>query len=78
MKFKTNEYIQQICKPGQGAACCKYLIGNPNGSMECAKVTSSLKSTIDAKYLRESQVAQGDNCGGVKNLKNAKDPGKTN
>lgn len=65
-----NEYIKQICKIGQGGACCKYLVMGTEG-FECMKVNSAYKALIDEKWAKEQHVAQGDNCEGQANLKEA-------
>jgi hypothetical protein len=54
------ERIKQVCKIGQGAACCKYLACGANG-MECAKLSPVLMAAIDR---REDMTAKGDNCPG--------------
>lgn len=59
-----NKYLSEVCKIGQGKACCRYIVAGAKG-IECAK-TTSLKPTIDARV--ESMVAQSDNCDGVTDL----------
>ena len=57
-----TEHIENICKPGQGKSCCRYLVVGPDG-LECIKKTEH-KKTMDARVMFNSMVAQGDNCNG--------------
>lgn len=58
----TSEYQREVCKIGQGAACCRYLTAGAGG-FECAKRGSlSLRLEIDSRV--ERMTAQGDNCDG--------------
>ena len=59
----SSQQIIDVCKIGQGADCCRYLICDDNG-FECAK-TTSLKNAIDTRMNQMN--AKSDNCGGVKN-----------
>ena len=59
----SPQQIIDVCKMGQGADCCRYLICSGNG-FECAK-TTSLKDAIDTRMNQMN--AKSDNCGGVKN-----------
>jgi hypothetical protein len=54
-------YIEDVCKIGQGHACCRYLGVGADG-IECLKLTP-LKATLDARG--DSMVARADNCDGV-------------
>lgn len=57
----TDEHIRDVCRMGQGAACCSFLILG-SGGFECAKGTS-LEQTL--RVRREfGMTAQGDNCSG--------------
>lgn len=58
-----NEYIEKICRIGQGSKCCRYL-GAGDGGLECLRIRPELKKTIDEKWKVESHVAQGKNCEG--------------
>lgn len=51
-----------ICKMGQGAECCRYLVFSSD--FACAK-RSSVAATIDARV--ETMNARGDNCDGIAN-----------
>jgi hypothetical protein len=57
-----NEQVRNICKAGQGNACCRYLVIGPMG-FECVKSTD-LKDYLDARVAMETMVARGDNCEG--------------
>lgn len=62
-----NKDIDEICKIGQGADCCKYLTIGGKG-FECAKVDAKWKSIVDKAWAENEHVAQGDNCEGKENL----------
>lgn len=53
-------YVRDVCRIGQGAECCKYLVCGEEG-FECGKV-SEFKEIIDAKT---DMVAGSDNCEGA-------------
>ncbi len=57
-----NQYANDVCKMGQGADCCKYLMAGPNG-LECAKDPANFgfKDQIEAN---NTMTAKGDNCDG--------------
>jgi hypothetical protein len=57
----SNEHLKEVCKIGQGKACCRY-IGLSDG-WACLK-HSSLKDTLDARVRSKTMTAQGDNCEG--------------
>lgn len=65
----VTEYIMNTCKLGCGTACCKYL-GAEDGGFVCLKYKISDKLKVDENHLSHSPIAQGDNCIGVKDLKN--------
>ncbi len=56
------DYIRDVCKIGQGAACCRYLTMGADG-WSCEK-TSSLKALLDARVATGTINARGDNCEG--------------
>lgn len=66
-----NQYIKEVCKIGQGAACCKYLVGGKNG-FECMRVNPANKFVIDKNWETTEHVAQGDNCEGKEDLSDKK------
>lgn len=57
------DQVKDVCKIGQGAECCRYLVTGANG-FECAKLTS-LRLTIDNRVEQGTFTARGDNCPGV-------------
>lgn len=58
-----NDNIKNVCKIGQGAACCKYLVVGHDG-FECMKIDLKSKNVIDINWQQNEHVAQGDNCDG--------------
>lgn len=58
----SDWYSDEVCKIGQGAACCRYLVAGPTG-LECMKVRPEDQAVIDADWGKE-KTAQGDNCSG--------------
>jgi hypothetical protein len=59
----TTDYAKEVCKIGQGAACCRYLTMDKDG-WDCAKWTS-LRFTLDDRVENNEMNAHGDNCEGV-------------
>jgi len=57
-------HVKNVCKLGQGAECCKYLVMGT--VFECMKTNSSDKKVIDDNWAKNPHVAQGDNCNGYK------------
>lgn len=66
-----NEHVKNVCKIGQGADCCKYLVAGGKG-FECMKTELANKKAIDDNWFWFPHVAQGDNCEGMTNLKSPK------
>jgi hypothetical protein len=60
---EINENVLKICKLGQGALCCKYLVMGSEG-FECMKIDTENKKVIDENWKTVEHVAQGDNCEG--------------
>jgi len=60
-----DEHFKNVCKPGQGHDCCRYVVASGSG-IECAK-HSSLRKILDERVIAEEMVARGDNCAGVIN-----------
>jgi hypothetical protein len=56
-----NRIIDDVCKIGQGAACCRYLAVGAEG-WRCLKIRPDMKAMIDARADRMN--AKGDNCEG--------------
>ena len=57
-----NEQVKNICKAGQGNACCRYLVIGIHG-FECVKQTD-MREYLDARVAMETMVARADNCDG--------------
>lgn len=57
----TDEHVRAVCKLGQGAACCRYLMFGKG--FECHK-HSQLAAVIDGRVERGEFNARGDNCDG--------------
>ena len=55
-----NDHVRNVCKAGQGNACCRYLVIGSMG-FECMKNTE-LKPYLDSRVAMETIVARGDNC----------------
>lgn len=61
MSSLSKNYVKEVCKIGQGAACCRYLGAGTNG-LECLKLDIDFAPLVDK---RTDMVAKGDNCEGV-------------
>jgi hypothetical protein len=57
-----NNHVRNICKIGQGNACCRYLVISGVG-FECVKGTE-MKAYLDSRVAMETMVARADNCEG--------------
>lgn len=58
-----SEYVEKICKIGQGEACCRYLVVGSKG-FECMKVDPDNKIAIDMHWATHAHTSQGNNCEG--------------
>ena len=58
----TEDKAMDVCKVGQGPACCKYVTMDADG-WKCLKLTS-MKAAVDA---RTNMKSKGDNCDGEVN-----------
>lgn len=63
-QYIDEECARSVCKIGQGAACCRYLLLGPLG-WNCAKGTT-LRRHLDEAVAMRRMVARGDNCEGRK------------
>jgi hypothetical protein len=70
MKPMSDEMLKKICKIGAGKECCRYLACGAGG-FECLK-NSSLKAIMDKRVNEGTMNAQGDNCDGFEDKKEAK------
>lgn len=55
--------LHGVCKIGQGAECCRYLVGDGTG-IHCAKLDPGLAHAIDLRVAANAYKAKGDNCEG--------------
>jgi hypothetical protein len=58
----AQEHVSKVCKIGQGASCCKYLVMGK--AWECMRVDPANKKVIDDNWAIHPHVSQGDNCKG--------------
>ena len=58
------ETLVNICRVGQGAACCRYIVSGGNG-IECVKHEPNLNQQINERVREGLFIAQGDNCEGL-------------
>jgi hypothetical protein len=70
-----EDYVKTICKIGQGALCCRYIVGGPQG-LECAKHEPELAAQINRRVAAGAFTARGDNCDGI--AAGVQDPGRAN
>lgn len=59
----TEQWLNEVCKPGQGASACSYLAVTGEG-WRCAKLIDGLMQAINARREAGTMQAQGDNCSG--------------
>lgn len=59
--LSNMRHIKEVCRIGQGAACCRYLIMSDSG-WECWKIDKALRQSIDNRV--QNMIAKGDNCEG--------------
>lgn len=59
------EHVRSLCKIGEGAACCSFLVCGPNG-FECAKdpVNQGILPLLTQRREQKAMVALADNCSG--------------
>lgn len=60
--MSKTDYLKQVCKIGQGAECCRYVVAGQSG-IACAKL-SEMKATIDDRVAKNLFTAIADNCEG--------------
>jgi len=61
MKQIDNDWLDEICKMGHGAKCCKYIVVAGAKGICCAKSDMMLKATINNQT---HMLARADNCDG--------------
>lgn len=62
-RFLDRQKLVDVCKFGQGAECCAYIVGGLGG-FECGKLDPLLRLQIDIRQELGTMVARGDNCPG--------------
>lgn len=60
--MKVSKHVSGVCKIGQMAACCRYLVCGAGG-FECVKHTE-LRELLDSRVAAGTMNARGDNCDG--------------
>ena len=58
-----EEKLNEVCKIGQGADCCRYLVVDGD-DIDCGKNDPELKAMIDERVEEGKFTARGDNCEG--------------
>lgn len=59
-----TDHLWNVCKVGQSAACCRYVVAGANG-VRCAKHDKEMKTLIDERVAAKTFTARGDNCEGL-------------
>lgn len=59
-----EKHLKEVCKVGQGNACCRYIVADSTG-ITCAKNNPSLKKTLDHRVASNQMIAMADNCIGL-------------
>lgn len=65
---RANKHVNEVCKMGQGASCCKYLVMDGINGWECMRTDPANKKVIDDNWAKHNHVSQGDNCDGYKDF----------
>lgn len=55
-----TEYLQKVCKIGQGHQTCRYIVAGQDG-ITCAKLTPM---SVTLELRGNTMVARGNNCEG--------------
>ena len=58
----TEDHASEVCKKGQGPACCSYLA--MDRGYVCVKSDRAFKATVDERRNDKLMKAMGDNCSG--------------
>lgn len=78
--INDNRHVTQVCRIGQGNACCRYLTVGPDG-WDCVKLSTeptrsllevmegrndgqTAKQILDERVRKGEMHARGDNCEG--------------
>jgi len=57
----SEKHLKEVCKIGQGAECCRYIV--LGDALECSKGTA-VGGLLDRRARKGETTAQGDNCDG--------------
>ena len=60
-----GDFVERVCKLGQGHACCRYLVVDPHQGLQCIKLDAQFKRALDERVAMGLMVARGDNCEGM-------------
>jgi len=63
MTEPEHNHVEMICRIGQGADCCRYLIATKRGFC-CAKKHADAKVVLDQRAALHKIRARADNCDG--------------
>ena len=63
MRTLVFPYFKTVCRLGEGAACCRYLVVGETGP-ECVKLDPDHRAVIDERVADGLVTARGDNCEG--------------
>lgn len=63
----STDQVQNLCKMGQGSACCMYLTFTPGHGMTCER-HGPLADTIFKRASSGQMVAESINCTGYPNF----------
>lgn len=65
MPLIPKPMLKAVCKIGQGADCCRYIVADGNG-LACAKHVPELVEQITVRVNAGAFIARSDNCEGLK------------
>lgn len=69
--YPSDEEVQELCRPGQGADTCIWLMMGPDGwfcSYYNRQGISLTGETLEERWCRGATVAKRDGCDKVKNM----------
>lgn len=64
MKLIPSKMLKEVCKIGQGAECCRFIVVSDEGLM-CAKNKTVSHDVLNNLVNEGIMTAQGDNCEGL-------------
>lgn len=65
MNRPDTNHVEEFCRPGQGAHCCRYLVMDRSGWL-CVKHHQDARSVIEYRVASGTMTAIGDNCAGLR------------